>query len=248
MEKGTPIQVNNLSELKGKVEEFKYDKMEGSDFWEKPTSDVFSWKSFKDSKMGHVFDGSSIDGKEQVIVTSPIGEETQIVWSDSCKDCLFLFSLIEEISDDGDTIKQSISPLAMINIPKKVLDKKGMDADTLRIFTFNLMEMLRNDISDGNVHAIEFVQDWGRDNKYSKKFIKLAIQSRRATSDNIIEDLIELVKDEKRFKEAFPDIMTFSEWKKSEGIESNDEIIGAKKKVTDEMRKYGVDVNEMGEA
>jgi len=59
---------------------------------------------------------------------------------------------------------------------------------------------------------------------------------------------MELISDEEKFKEIFPDVMTFSEWKKSEGIESNDEILHPEKRITKEMRDLGVDVDKMGEA
>jgi|21_taG_2_1085346.scaffolds.fasta_scaffold00540_21 hypothetical protein len=247
MAKNKSASISKLSEIKD-IHSFKAKEIKSASFWKKPNNKVMSWASFKDSAMGNVFDGYNETKDETLICTSPIGLETQIVWSDSRKDSVFLLSVTEEIGADEEHSVCRVQPIARIEIPEEVLDKNQMSKETLRVFTFNFMDLLRIDISNGNTSAMDFVREWGNDNKHSNRFIKMAIKGRVPSGEESLKGIMELISDEEKFKEIFPDVMTFSEWKKSEGIESNDEILHPEKRITKEMRDLGVDVDKMGEA
>ena len=236
--------VKSISECANDIKDFAIPESKKKDFWRKPTSKVLSFDEYAKTPLGDVQEGSSHDtSNEKVLSTAPLGDNAQILWSDGCRDKIFLLRLINhESTERGDHINHEIgcSPIASIKIPEGVLSNGVLSRKSLQVFTFNFIELLRADISNTNLKALDFVREWTKNSGQGEQFIKMALGSKdkKKVISEMFEEFKELIHDEKAFKEMFPDVPTFSEWKANQG----DSDLDAK------LREMGVNPKDMGEA
>ena len=233
--------VNSLSECADKIKDLGIPQANKSSFWNKPQSKVLSFEAYSKTDLGEVFEGSSPDTKgEEVISTAPLGVNTSLLWSNSCKDKVFIMRIITAKRLKGDGEEVGSSPMGSIDIPKGVLSGGVLPHKTLQIFAFNFVEILRSDISNANLDALDFVREWTNNSEQGEQFIKMSLNfSKKEVVKEVFKDFTDLIKDEDRFKKMFPTLPTFSEWKTDQGLDSA---------LNDKLKEMGVDPKDMGEA
>lgn len=229
--------VKSTKEFKD-VTEVSFSKMEERGFWNKPLAKN-NYKVFKNSPLGRIDSGIKIDEGEgdSIITITPLESESSFLYSKTTPDRIFLMSQVLSRDTGVDDIKEiGSTPIAFVRIPYGVL----MDSSTLSIFAFNFCYVIRKRIVEGDKNAVHLLENWVT-SKTARNFIEASNRSGGKKDDSmlkLLERLKPLIQDEKKWKELFPELPSFSEWKKEE----------KNRALLDEAEKLGVnlDLNNIG--
>lgn len=209
-------EVKSTDEIKD-ISEISFESAKGSDFWMKPLSDI-GFQQFLDCPLGLVVSGTGEFNKdEKVLVSSPLGAGSSILYSSSTPDRVFLFKVVSIRRDDDVSGAVSSTPIACIEIPKGIKITKSV----MEVFSYNFVLTIGGGISMGDASAKAVIDNWATE-EIAKKFVNSVSSSGGGAKSKLIEKLAPLIEklaplieDEASWKKMFPNSPTFSEWKEA---------------------------------